>query len=87
MKKMQMLTQRITALFLSTALGIITGSAIIGGIPVWKAAALAGFSAVAGVIERLARSSVDGTLDMAEIDAAFGGTAVKKAAAKKVAKR
>ncbi len=77
MKKMQELAQRITALFLSSALAIITGSAIIGGIPVWKSAALAGFTAVAKVVESLAKSSIDGTLTKAEIDAAFGGAALK----------
>lgn len=77
MKKMQELAQRILSLFLSSALAIITGSAIIGGIPVWKSAALAGFTAVAKVVESLARASVDGTLTKAEIDAAFGGASVK----------
>jgi hypothetical protein len=77
MKKMQELAQRILSLFLSSALAIITGSAIIGGIPVWKSAALAGFTAVAKVVESLARASVDGTLTKAEIDAAFGGGSVK----------
>lgn len=74
---MQELAQRILSLFLSSALAIITGSAIIGGIPVWKSAALAGFTAVAKVVESLARASVDGTLTKAEIDAAFGGASVK----------
>lgn len=77
MKKMQELAQRILSLFLSSALAIITGSAIIGGIPVWKSAALAGFTAVAKVVESLARASVDGTLTKAEIDAAFGGASAK----------
>lgn len=87
MKKAQEIAQRIVALFLSSALGIITGSAIIGGIPVWKSAALAGFTAVAGVAEKLARASVDGVLTKDEIDEAFGGGAVKKAAAKKASKK
>ena len=87
MNKAVQIGQRIVALFLSSALGIITGSAIIGGIPIWKSAALAGFTAVASVTEKLARASVDGTLTKQEIDEAFGGVAVKKAAAKKVAKK
>ena len=74
MKKMQELAQRIT----SSALAIITGSAIIGGIPVWKSAALAGFTAIAKVVESLAKASIDGNLTKAEIDAAFGGGTVKK---------
>ena len=73
MKKAQEIAQRIVSLFLANALAIVTGSAIIGGIPVWKAAALAGFTAVAQVVERLARASVDGTLTAEEIHEAFGG--------------
>lgn len=73
MKKAVDIANRIVALFLSSALAIITGSAIIGGIPVWKAAALAGFTAIAKVIESLAKSAVDGSLTKDEIDAAFGG--------------
>jgi len=78
MKKIQDLAQRIMALFLSSALAIITGSALIGGIPVWKSAALAGFTAIAKVVESLAKASIDGTLTKAEIDNAFGGSTAKK---------
>lgn len=78
MKKIQDLAQRIMALFLSSALAIITGSALIGGIPVWKSAALAGFTAVAKVVESLAKASIDGTLTKSEIDGAFGGSTAKK---------
>lgn len=68
---------RIVALFLTSSLGIITGSAIINQVsdqsmPVWYAAALAGFTAVADVVSKLAKSSLDGKLDVAEVDAAFG---------------
>ena len=73
MKKAQDIGQRVVSLFLANALAIITGSAIIGDIPVWKAAALAGFTAVAQVVERLARASVDGNLSAEEISNAFGG--------------
>jgi len=73
MEKAKNILSRIVALFLSSALAIITGSAIIGGIPLWKSAALAGFTAVASVVEKLAKASVDGTLTKAEIDEAFGG--------------
>lgn len=82
MKKTQEVLQRIVALFMSSALGIITGSAIIAPeLEVWKSACLAGFVAVAGVVEKLAKASIDGTLTRDEIDQAFGGT--KKMAAKK----
>jgi len=73
MKKAQDIAQRLVSLFLSNALAIITGSAIVGGIPVWKAACLSGFTAIAQVIEKLARASVDGTLTSQEISDAFGG--------------
>lgn len=85
MKKAQDIAQRLTALFMANALAIITGSAIVGGIPVWKAAALAGFTAVAQVAERLAKASVDGSLTAQEISDAFGGNGkpvVKKKAGK-----
>lgn len=85
MKKAQDIAQRLIALFLSNALAIVTGSAIVGGIPVWKAAALAGFTAVAQVAEKLARASVDGTLTAQEISDAFGGNG-KKIAKKRSAK-
>ncbi len=77
MKKAQDIAQRLTALFMANALAIITGSAIVGGIPVWKAAALAGFTAVAQVAEKLARASVDGSLSSQEISDAFGGNGKK----------
>ena len=73
MKKVQDIAQRLVALFMANALAIITGSAIVGGIPVWKAASLAGFTAVAQVAEKLAKASVDGTLTTQEISDAFGG--------------
>jgi hypothetical protein len=75
MEKAKNIFSRIVALFLSSALAIITGSAIVGGIPLWKSAALAGFTAVASVVEKLAKSSVDGVLTKSEIDEAFGGKA------------
>jgi uncharacterized membrane protein len=77
MKKLQDISQRLLALFMANALAIITGSAIVGGIPVWKAAALAGFTAVAQVAERLAKASVDGNLTTQEISDAFGGNGKK----------
>jgi hypothetical protein len=74
------ITQRIVALFLTSALGIITGSSVINSvtdtdITILQSAALAGFAAVAQVAERLARASVDGTLTTKEINEAFGGKA------------
>jgi hypothetical protein len=72
MNKWKDIFGRIAALFVSSALGIITGSAIIAPeLEVWKSAALAGFVAVAGVVEKLAKASIDGKLTKEEIDNAF----------------
>ena len=86
MKKAQDVVGRIVALFLTNSLGVITGASVIAPeIELWKAAALAGAVSVFKVVESLARASVDGTLTMDEIDAAFGATP-KKIAAKKAAR-
>lgn len=76
--KATQIAQRIVALFMTSALGIITGSSIINSvtetqITIWQSAALAGFASVAQVAERLARSSLDGKLTAAEINEAFAG--------------
>lgn len=69
---------RMIALFLVSSLGIITGSSVINAInpdqsmPLWYAAALAGFTAVANVITKLAQASLDGALTQDEVDEAFG---------------
>ena len=73
MKKYVDIAGRIIATFLVSALGIISGAAVIGGISVAKSAALAGFTAVAHVIEKLARASLDGNLTAKEINIAFRG--------------
>ena len=71
MKKYTDIGGRIVATFLVNALGIISGAAIIGGISIWKSAALAGFTAVAHVVEKLAKASLDGKLTFEEINSAF----------------
>ena len=71
-KKFVDIAGRIIATFLTSALGIIGGATVLGGIPVWKSALLAGFAAVAQVVERLARASLDGNLTREEINQAFG---------------
>lgn len=69
---------RMVALFLVSSLGIITGSSVINAInpeqsmPLWYAAALAGFTAVANVLTKLAQASLDGKLTAEEVDEAFG---------------
>ena len=83
MKKAQDIAGRIVALFLTNALGVITGAAVIAPeMELWKAAAIAGAVSVFKVVESLARASVDGVLTKDEIDAAFGATPAKIAATK-----
>ena len=73
MKKVQDVTGRIVAVFLSSALAIIGGSAVIApDLPIYKSAILAGFAAVATVVQKLAQASLDGQLTVAEINEAFG---------------
>jgi hypothetical protein len=72
------ITLRMFATFTASALSIISGAAIIGDIPMYKAALLAGFVAVAQVAEKLARASMDGELTKEEIDQAFLGAPVTR---------
>ena len=78
MKKAQDILGRIVAVFLSSALAIVGGSAILAPeLSVFKAAALAGFAACAAVIQKLAAASLDGKLTMEEINSAFGAKPAK----------
>jgi hypothetical protein len=68
---------RIVALFVTSALGIITGSSVIQSfstvtVPVWFQALQAGGASVAMVVFELAKSMQDGKLTKAEVDQAFG---------------
>jgi len=73
MKKFQDVGGRIVAVFLSSALAIVGGSAVIAPeLEIWKSAVLAGFAAVATVVQKLAQASLDGNLTMDEINDAFG---------------
>jgi hypothetical protein len=73
MKKMQDVGGRIVAVFLSSALAIVGGSAVIAPeLEIWKSAILAGFAAVATVVQKLAQASLDGQLTADEINEAFG---------------
>jgi hypothetical protein len=73
MKKIKDIISRIIAVFFSSALAIIGGSAIIAPeLELWKSGILAGFAAVASVLQKLSASFLDGTLTVEEIDAAFG---------------
>lgn len=63
---------RIVGLFLTSALGIITGAALIApDVKIWESAVLAGFSAVAGVIQKLGTAILDGKITAEELDQAF----------------
>jgi len=71
MKLMQNIVLRIVAVFTMNALGVI-GAGAIAGIPLWKAALMAGIGGVATVVEGLARAFVsDGNLSSSEIDNVF----------------
>ena len=73
MKKLQDVGGRIVAVFLSSALAIVGGSSIIAPeLEIWKSAVLAGFAAVATVVQKLAQASLDGNLTLDEINDAFG---------------
>ena len=73
MKKFQDVAGRIVAVFLSSALAIVGGSAVIAPeLQIWKSAVLAGFAACATVVQKMAQSSLDGNLTMDEINDAFG---------------
>jgi hypothetical protein len=62
---------RIVAVFTMNALGVI-GAGAIAGIPLWKAALMAGIGGVATVVEGLARAFVsDGNLSSDEINTVF----------------
>lgn len=87
MNKVADIGGRILALFLTNALGVITGAAIVAPeVKVWESALIAGAVSVFKVAEALARASIDGELTAEEIDAAFGATPAK-IAAKKAAKK
>lgn len=87
MKKAADIGGRIVALFLTNALGVITGAALVAPeIEIWESALIAGAVSVFKVVESLARASIDGELSAEEIDAAFGATPAK-IAAKKAAKK
>jgi hypothetical protein len=69
---------RLLALFVSSSLGIITGTGVIQAftdkvdIPIWFQALQAGGAAVALVVYDLSKSLSDGKLTKDEVDKAFG---------------
>lgn len=70
---------RITAVFAYSSMSIIGGASILGGIPVWKAAFLAGIAASVQVVEKLARAYADdGKVSKEELNSAFNLTTDKE---------
>lgn len=68
---MKAISLRILAVFTMNALGVI-GAGAIAGIPLWKAAFMAGIGGVATVVEAIARAYVsDGNLSAEEINDIF----------------
>lgn len=62
---------RIVAVFAASGLGVV-GAGAIAGVPLWKAALMAGIGGVATVIEGLARAYMDdGKIDADEINDVF----------------
>ena len=71
MKSLNNVLMRIIAVFAASGLGVI-GAGAVAGISVAKAMMVAGLTAVAAVIEKLARAFMDdGKLTLDEINAAF----------------
>ena len=71
MKAFWNILMRIVAAFTASALGVI-GAGAVAGISTAKAMMVAGITAVAAVVEKLARGFMnDGKLDLDEINAAF----------------
>jgi|DEB0MinimDraft_10_1074344.scaffolds.fasta_scaffold402479_1 hypothetical protein len=70
---MRQIALRIVATFAYNATAVVGSAQIIGGVPLWKAAVMAGFAATFQVIQRLASAYMaDGYLTLAEIEDAFG---------------
>ena len=71
MKSFNNVMMRIVAVFAASGLGVI-GAGAVAGISVTKAMLVAGLTAVAAVVEKLARAFMDdGKLTLDEINAAF----------------
>lgn len=71
---------RIVAVFAASGLGVV-GAGAIAGVPLWKAALMAGIGGVATVIEGLARAYMDdGKIDAEEINDVFNKVDKKKPA-------
>lgn len=77
MKSIQNVLLRIIAVFAASGLGVI-GAGAVAGVSTTKAMLVAGITAVAAVVEKLARAFMDdGKLTLDEINAAFSAVDVK----------
>jgi hypothetical protein len=78
MEQLKHIITRIVAKFAASGLGVI-GAGAVAGIPLWKAALMAGIGGVAFVVEGLANAYMDdGKLTSAEINDVFNGPKAKK---------
>jgi len=69
--------KRTAALIILRVSGTFAGGSI-AGVELWQAAAMAAFIGVMDVAENLSRAyMIDGVLDVAEINSAFGGQSGK----------
>lgn len=79
-KNVKNILLRIVAVFAASGLGVV-GAGAIAGVPLWKAALMAGIGGVATVIEGLARAYMDdGKIDADEINDVFNKVDKKKPA-------
>ena len=79
-KNVKNILLRIVAVFAASGLGVV-GAGAIAGVPLWKAALMAGIGGVATVIEGLARAYMDdGKIDADEINEVFNKVDKKKPA-------
>lgn len=77
-KNVKNILLRIVAVFAASGLGVV-GAGAIAGVPLWKAAMMAGIGGVATVIEGLARAYMDdGKIDADEINEVFNKVDKKK---------
>jgi hypothetical protein len=78
MEQLKNIGLRILATFAASGLGVV-GAGAIAGIPLWKAAFMAGIGGVAVVVEGLSRAFLDdGKLSVAEINDVFNSAEKKK---------
>ena len=78
MRMLGPIIMRIVAVFMYSAMAVIGGASLIAPeIPPHKAAMIAGISATAHVVEKLARAYADdGKITMEELNAAFNPSAI-----------